>query len=50
VPAAVLIVMVVDPDPVTEAGMKLAVAPADKPEAVKLTTLLNAVVPITVTM
>jgi hypothetical protein len=41
VPAGVLLpvstVMVVDPLPVTVVGLKLAVAPAGRPEALKLT-------------
>jgi hypothetical protein len=41
VPLPVFTVMVVDPLPVTVAGLKLAVAPAGRPEALKLTVPLN---------
>jgi hypothetical protein len=39
----------VDPEPLTVCGLKLAVAPAGKPEAPKLTAPLNPALAFTVT-
>ena len=41
VPAVVLTVMVLEPDPVTEEGLKLALAPVGNPLAENVTALLN---------
>jgi hypothetical protein len=38
---AVVTVMVEEPEPVTEAGLKIALAPAGTPLAVRLTVPLN---------
>ena len=43
-------VRIVDPEPVTVVGLKLAVAPAGSPEAPKLTTPLNPFSAVTVTV
>jgi hypothetical protein len=42
--------MVVDPDVVTVAGLKLAVAPEGRPLALKLTVPVNPVTGVTVTV
>ena len=44
----VLTDMVDEPEPVTEVGLKLALAPAGKPLALKLTALANPPDPVTV--
>ena len=41
VPAAVVTVRVLDPEPATVAGLKLAVAPAGSPLALRVTVPLN---------
>jgi len=43
-----LIVMIVVPEPLIEAGLKLAVAPVGSPLTVQLTTVLNPFVDVTV--
>ncbi len=47
---AVVTVMVVEPEPVTEEGLKLAPAPVGRPEALKLTDPLNPFNGVTVTV
>ena len=42
-------VIVVDPEPVTVEGVKLALAPAGRPVALKLTVALNPSMGVTVT-
>ncbi len=46
----VVTVMVVEPKPVTEEGLKLALAPVGSPEALKLTDPLNPFDGVTVTV
>ncbi len=47
---AVVIVMMVDPEPLTEEGLKLALAPAGSPVALKLTLPANPPDGVTVTV
>jgi hypothetical protein len=47
--ADVVTVMVLVPDPVTVAGLNVAVAPAGSPAAWKLTALLNPFTAVTAT-
>ncbi len=47
---AVVTVMVVEPEPVTEEGLKLALASVGSPEALKLTDPLNPFDGVTVTV
>ncbi len=47
---AVVTVMVVEPEPVTVEGLKLALAPEGSPEALKLTDPLNPLDGVTVTV
>ena len=49
VPAEVLSVSVVDPEPVMVGGLKVAVTPDGKPDAPKLTTPVNPFNGVTVT-
>jgi hypothetical protein len=49
-PLAVVTVIVLVPDPVTVAGLKLAVAPEGSPDACKLTTPPNPFTGVTVTV
>jgi hypothetical protein len=44
-----VIVIVVDPGPVTVAGLKIAAAPGGSPEALKLVEELKPFCPVTVT-
>jgi hypothetical protein len=48
--ALVITVMVDDPEPATEAGLKLALAPAGNPLALKVTVPVNPPEPVTVTV
>ena len=49
-PAVVLMVKVVDPEPDTEGGLKLGVAPDGRPDAAKLIAPLNPLVAVAVTV
>ena len=49
-PVVVLIVSVVDPEPVTEVGLKLPVAPAGSADTPKLTAPLKPLTAVTITV
>ena len=50
VPVVVLTVSVVDPEPVTELGLKLPVAPDGSPDTPKFTVPLKPLIGVTVTV